>query len=98
VVEVAEVGRSDAPSGGDGGGCDEPVAGPDVEAGGGEIGPDAGMCASGEKAEGQRGEGGQDRLGKGPATRASRSGRPRRTVVGPAVLSSGCMMTKAGRS
>ena len=65
AVKVPEIGCSDAPSGGYGGGRDEPVVRPDVLSGRGEPGPDAGVRTSGEKAEGQRGKRGQDRLDEG---------------------------------
>ena len=65
AVKVPEIGCSDAPSGGDGGGRDEPVVRPDVRSGRGEPGPDAGVRTSGETAEGQRGKRVQDRLDEG---------------------------------
>jgi hypothetical protein len=67
AVEVPEVGCPDAPSGRDRGRCDEPVVRPDVLAGGGELGPDAGVRAGGEEAEGHRRECGQDCLDEGLA-------------------------------
>ena len=65
TVKVPEIGCSDAPPGGYGGRRDEPVVCPDILAGCGEFGPDAGVRTSGEEAEGQRGKRGQDRLDEG---------------------------------
>lgn len=64
-AEVPEIGCSDAPAGSYGGRRDEPVVCPDVLAGNGESGPDAGVRTSGEEAEGQRGKRGQDRFDEG---------------------------------
>jgi hypothetical protein len=65
TVKVPDIGCSNAPSGSYGSRSDEPVVRPDVLSGRGEPGPDAGVCTSGEKAEGQRGERVQDRLDEG---------------------------------
>jgi hypothetical protein len=65
TVKVPEIGCSDAPSGRYGGRRDEPVVRPDVLAGRGESGPDAGVRTSGEEVEGERGKRGQDRLDEG---------------------------------
>jgi len=65
TVKVPEIGCSDAPSGSYGGRRDEPVVCPDVLAGSGESGPDAGVRTSGKQAEGQRGKRDQDRLDEG---------------------------------
>jgi len=57
AVEVADAGGADAPSGGHGGGGDDPVVGADIDACGGELGRDAAWAravsrskAMGEKA------------------------------------------------
>ena len=65
TVKMPAIGCPDAPSGSYGGRRDEPVVRPDVLAGGGESGPDAGVCTSSEKVEGKRGERVQDRLDEG---------------------------------
>jgi hypothetical protein len=64
---MTEIGCSDPPSGSYGGRRHEPVVCPDVLAGRGESGPDAGVRTSGKEPEGQRGERGQDRLDEGLA-------------------------------
>jgi len=69
TVEVPQIGCSDAPSGSYGGRSDDPVVCPDVLAGSDESGPDAGVRTSGEQAEGQRGESGQDSLDEGLTAR-----------------------------
>jgi hypothetical protein len=56
TAKVPAVGCPDAPPGSHGGRGDEPVVRPDVLAGGGESSPDAGMRASSEEVEGNRGE------------------------------------------
>jgi hypothetical protein len=62
---VPGVSCSYTPSCGYGGCRDEPVVRPDVLAGGGEFGPDAGVRARGKQAERQRGERGQDGFDEG---------------------------------
>jgi hypothetical protein len=62
AVEVPDVGCSNPPPGGDGGRGDEPIVRADILPRSGELGPDAGVRTSGEQAERQRGERGQDCL------------------------------------
>jgi hypothetical protein len=65
TVKVPEIGCSDAPSGSNGSRRNEAVMRSDVLAGRGEVSPDAGVCASGEEAEWQQRERGQNCLDEG---------------------------------
>ena len=65
TVEVPEVCCPDTPSGSNGGRRDDPVMRPHLLAGSGQSGPDAGVRASSQQAEGQRGKRGQHRLDEG---------------------------------
>jgi len=54
TVEVPAISRPDAPSGRNGSRSDDPVVRPDVLPGSSEVGPDAGVRASGQEVEGQQ--------------------------------------------
>jgi hypothetical protein len=68
TLKVPGIGCSYAPSCGDGDRGDEPMVRPDVLAGGGEFGPDAGVRTSGQQAERQRGKRDQHSLDEGLTT------------------------------
>ena len=61
-LEVSDVRGPDAPAGADGGGGDESAVGPDIDAGGGELSPEAGVGAGAQEVEREWWKGGEDGL------------------------------------
>jgi hypothetical protein len=61
-LEVSDVRGPDAPAGADGGGGDESVVGADIDAGGGELSPEAGVGACAQEVEGEWWKGCEDGL------------------------------------
>jgi hypothetical protein len=64
-LEVSDIRGPDAPAGADGGGGDESVVGADIDTGGGELSPEAGVRACAQEVEGEWWEGCEDGLDEG---------------------------------